>query len=192
LSVADHPLTLCQQSLCLDPLKEPEPYKAFTKKGESGVVAVFNLLQEKRSVQGVVSATDVAGLVGERFAVYSARRGFLGVISRSQTVNVRLRWHRADVYTFCPVEHGIAVLGCHRLYLLASPIHRVELGKELIVIHTHATVPLTVYSEHQVFEVRRNGEPCAWEYDRARRLLTVASRSKVSDTPATVTVSFEE
>ena len=48
-----------------------------------------------------------------------------------------------------------------------------------------------VYCEHEVFDVRCNGEPCPWEYDSERHTLTIGARRKLQPTATTYTVSFE-
>ena len=188
----DRILTPCRESLFTDPLENKTLFKTFSLRGDVGVMGVFNLVNGKGPVNGTICAAQIEGLRGNVFAVYSHRRGFLGIKERGELIRLRIRSKEADVYTFSPVVRGVAAIGCYRMLLPPGPITKIEIGDDLVVIDTCATVPLLVYSESQVFEVRRNGEACPWEYDKNRHTLTIAARSKIGSAPATFTVSFEE
>lgn len=191
LIMADRPLTLCIDSVFINPLDEKKAYKAFTFKGEHGIIAAFNLLVGKRTVHGHVVASDVEGIVGERFALFSHHNGFIKIVHRNELVAITLKPGEADVFTFAPLVNGIAVLGCYPFFLAPGPILEVNIEDDAMHISTRVASGIIIYSERQILEVRRNGRTIPWEYDSRRQTLSIDSRACISSGHAAYTITFE-
>lgn len=188
---ADKPLTLCQESLFVDPLKTKTLYKAFTYKQGVGVLAAFNLLEENHQLHGFVSASDVEGLTGESFAVFSHHKGFIGCFKLNERIDITLKWGGADVFTFAPIKNGLAVLGCYQFFLTYGPIIEVTMEEDSLHIITQIATPILIYSEREILEVRRNGHTIPWEYDEKRKILSIDSRFQSFNEHSAYSVSFE-
>lgn len=189
---ADRPLSLCQDSFFINPLEEREIYKAFTHKNNSGILAVFNIIESHRSLHGEISPSEVEGLKGEMFAVLSYHNGFLGLYNKKEFFKISLKPHQSDVFTFTPVENGVAVLGCYSFFLAPGPILEVNLEEDSMYITSLVAAPVIIYCEKQILEVRRNGTTIPWEYDERRKTLTLEARSHVHDQIAHYHVIFED
>lgn len=187
----DSPLTPCREVLFIDPLEEKQVYKAFTMKGEVGVVGVFNLAKGRRSVAGEVSPNDVEGIAGKHFAAHSHQNGFLGVMGREEKIAITLKPHQSDVITFSPVDQGVAVIGSYLFLLAPGPIQETNIVDDTMSITCQVIAPLILYCERPLLEVRCNGEVVPWELDSERNLLSINSRSAILNTPAHYHITFE-
>jgi len=188
---ADKPLTLCQESVFCNPLEERRIYKAFTFKGEYGIIGAFNLISGNRSLHGTVSPRDVEGLQGDLFALFSHHNGFIKLLEKNESVAITLKSHQSDVFTLAPVRSGIAVLGGCSFFLSPGPLLEVHIDDESIHITTIISTKLLVYCERQILEVRRNGRNIPWEYESKRHILSIDSRSPCVTGHALYTITFE-
>lgn len=188
---ADRPLTLCHESIFIDPLEEKKIFKAFTTKGEYGVVAAFNLTAGRKTLHGTVSPKDVEGLAGDLFALYSYRNGFVKLVAPDEAVDVTLKPEQSDVFTFAPVRQGIAVLGGCSFFLAPGPVHEVLIEEDSVHVTTLASTRLLMYCERQILEVRRNGRAIPWEYDSRRCTLSIDSRRCNAPGNAFYSIAFE-
>lgn len=188
---ADKPLTLCRDSIFTNPLEDRQVYKAFTHKGNAGVIAAFNLCSGRHTLHGTVSSQNVEGLKGERFAVFSHLHGFIAVVAAGEPVAITLKPRQCDVFIFAPVIDGVAVLGCHSLFLPPGPITEVVIEDDSVHISSLIAAPLLLYCERQVLEVRCNGHVLPWGHDARRHLLSLDVRSHIEEAPAIYSITFE-
>lgn len=188
---SDKPLTICQDSVFCDPIKNKKIYKAFTFKGESGVLAVFNLMEEKCTLRGFVSPKDIEGFTNGRFALLSNHKGFIGCFNAKDKIEMTLKFKGTDVLTFAPVKNGIAVLGCYSFFLTHGLITEINIEDDSMHISMLAASPLMIYCEREIFEVRRNGHAIPWEYNEKRKILCIDSRSNYIDEHSVYTITFE-
>ena len=191
LLMGDHPLTLCQNSVFTDPLKEKIAYKAFTRSGESGVVALFNLTEGQKTLSENVSPRDVPQMQGERFVAFSHRNGFLGVMRPEDQLKVTLKSKQDDIVTFSPVKEGVGIIGCYPFYLAPGPILEVVLEEEELHISSLVAAPMFLYCERQILDVKRNGHAIPWEYDSVKGTLSIDSRSHIEEVHAMYHITFE-
>lgn len=188
---ADCPLTLCEDSIFFNPLEERKIYKAYTHKGEHGIVGAFNLTKGKRTLHGKVSAHDVDGLEGDSFALFSYHNGFVKVVHSNESVAITLKPNQSDVFTFAPLHQGIAVLGCCGFFLAPGPIVEVHIEEEAMYITSLLAARLLVYCEREVLEVRRNNMTIPWDYDSKRHILSIDTRSRRTLGHVVYTITFE-
>lgn len=187
---ADHVLTLCKDSVFVDPIKEKNIYKAFTYKAEVAVLAAFNLKEDPCTLHGLIAASDVPGFERGRFALFSHQKGFVGCFLANEQVEITLKSNQVDVFTFAPVKNGIAVLGCYHFFLLRGAITEVNIEEDSIHITSLVASPIIIYCERDVLEVRRNGAPIRWDYDEKRNILCIDSRQNHLDEHSVYTVTF--
>lgn len=188
---ADRVLTLCADSVFCNPLEQKKIYKAFTYKGEHGVIGAFNLMEGKRTLHGFVSPKDVPLLKGELFALFSHHNGFVKLVTKDEAVAITLKPYQSDVLTFSPVHHGIAVLGGCSFFLAPGPILDVNLDDDSLHITSCVATRLLVYCDRQILEVRRNGKTVPWEYDSKRHTLSIDFRSQIAAGHMLYSILFE-
>ncbi|CCB92148.1 putative uncharacterized protein [Waddlia chondrophila 2032/99] len=188
---ADHPLILCSSSFFLNPLTTHALYCAFSFKGESGLLALFNFTRKKKPLQEDVSASLIEGISGDRFAVYSHTNGYLGVFEKNEEFSVAVKQNEADILTFAPVRNGVALIGCYAFYVPNGPIQEITIEQESMHISSIVTSPMLMYSEKSVMEIRRNGKVIPWDYDQEKKLLVIDSRQSQSEIPTVYTLNFE-
>jgi len=188
---ADKPLTLCQDSIFVNPIEEKHIYKAFTFKGNHGILALFNLYPGKPTLHGKASSRDIEGLQGNTFAVLSHHNGFVGIVKADEAISITLKPKQSDVLTFTPVKNGIAVLGCYSFFLTPGPITEVNIEEDSMHISSLVAAPMIIYCERQILEVRRNGTAIPWSYDFKRQTLSIDSRSHISPGHAVYSIAFE-
>jgi len=188
---SDRPLTLCEECVFQDPLKDPYIYKAFTFKGNKGIIGAFNLSEEQKTLHGTVSPSDVKGLTGKEFVAFSHHNGFVGVMEKKQKMEITLKPNQSDIITFSPIKEGVALIGCYHFLLPPGPITEMTIEEESVHVSSLVTAPMIMYCERQILEIRRNGEVIPWEYDHEKNVLTFDSRSNLIELPAMYTITFE-
>lgn len=188
---ADRPLTICEDSIFINPLEEKKIYKAYTMKGQYGLIGAFNLTAGKRTLHGRVSPKDIAGLRGSLFAVLSHHNGFVGLVKQEESIPITLKPNQSDVLTFAPVKKGIAVLGCYPFFLTPGPLQDINVQEDSLQISTLVVAPLIVYCEKRVLEVRRDDVAVPWEYDSKRKILSIDSRTHIEGVHSVCSVVFE-
>lgn len=187
----DRPLTVCEDSVFINPLQERRIYKTFTFKADHGILGIFNLSSCKKGLHGEISPEDVEGIEGEDFAIFSHHHGFLGVIKKTEKLGVTLKPSQCDVVTIVPVENGVAVLGCYAYFITRGPLFEINLDPDSLHLSSYVAAPLLVYSERLVLEVRRNGLPVPWEYDERKKILSIDSRELIQNFVSNYCITFE-
>jgi len=188
---ADRPLTLCRDSIFSNPIEEKKIYKAYTFKGDHGVVGAFNLTSGKHTLHGTISPGDVEGLQGDIFALFSHHNGFIKTLSADETTSITLKPNQSDVLIFAPIHHGIAVLGGYSFFLAPSPLLEVYVEEDSMHILSLVGTGILIYCERQILEVRRNGKTVPWDYDGNRHTLLIDSRASLIEEQALYTIAFE-
>jgi len=184
-------LLLCESSFFVNPLKSQKLYKGFTHKGEAGILALFNLTRKKKPLQEYVSASEIGGIAGDAFAVYSHANGYLGVFGKEEQFPVAVKQNEADVLTFSPIRNGVALIGCYHYFVPSGPIQETTFEEESMHITSIVTSPMLMYSEQKVMDIRRNGQPIPWDYDKEKKLLVIDSRRSQSEITTVYTINFE-
>ena len=131
------------------------------------------------------------GTTGLSVAVAGHRHGFLGTLYKKQQLSITLKPNESDIYTFAPLEKGVAVFGCYPFYLAPGPVTEVNVEEDLMVIGSLVAAPLIVYCEKEIFDVRRNGSAVPWEFDNIRKILTIEARSHIVGIPSVYTIHFD-
>jgi raffinose synthase len=123
---ADAPALPTKDVLFVDPAKAGVPLKVFNRVGAMGVVGAFNVRMDGERALGHVSATDVHGLPGRRFAVYEHFSGRLRSAHRGEHIPVSLLRQKAALFHFSPIRNGFAPIGIADKYLSGRTVLRTE------------------------------------------------------------------
>ena len=120
----DNPATPTADCICLDPTISGMPMKIQNICGDSGILALFNLDKENRSVTGEISPSDVPGLEGNEFIVYSHFTKEFKILMRNEKITVTLENNDSvGLYIIVPYENGYAEIG--RTDKFISPATRI-------------------------------------------------------------------
>lgn len=122
LVLSDRTVPLClgparptEDSLFVDPAREPALFKVFNRNpAGGGVLGVFNCGYDpatNRLVRGEARVDDVPGLAGEDFAVFGHQEGSLRRVTRAERLPVALRELEFEIHTLMPIRDGFAAIG---------------------------------------------------------------------------------
>lgn len=108
----DRPAMPTADCLTENPIVNQKPFKLHNICGQSGVMAVFNLDERERRVDGSWKVADIPELQGEEFAVYEHFSGTLQILKRNEVMKLSLK-NRDDIRLFVvvPYENGFAPIG---------------------------------------------------------------------------------
>ncbi len=166
----DMPLTLCADALYQDPLK------AYTFSHGYPLLLVDG--------PSLISPHDFPSPL-ERFALYSHKRGFLGIIDYAHPVK------EADLFSFSPLDDGIALIGHPQFKLPLAPINELHRDEETLHISSCIKAPLLLYCERPVLEIRCNGEVIPFQHDSESRLLSIDPDGTLAERSALYHIAFE-
>lgn len=190
LAKPDKALSLCNKSTFTNSSKPPSLCKAYTYKGNCGILALFHLDTSLPELIFPLSPSMVPQLKGNYFATYSYRSGFIGVFNYREIFKHSLK-KEADILSFSPEQKGVAVIGCPLLFLPFSPILSTQYMEDSIHIHSEVKAPLFISCSRQVLEARCEDRVIPFDYDEKKQLLTLDSGRTLSEEKCFYTVRFE-
>ncbi len=130
----DNPAVPCIDCITEDPTQSGNPFKLMNTANGSGIMAVFNLDSQNRSVVGKLSPSDIDGLEGEEFAVYEHFSGELKILSREESFELELKnIDEFKLYVVCPITDGFAAIGRIDKFISPATVKAVR-GKEIELV----------------------------------------------------------
>ena len=135
-----------------EPAKENVPIKIFNSNKHGYVLGAFNCSYKKDEnvqVKGKGSVSDVYQIKGEKFAVYSSKKGFMGIYDENMEWNIVLGEFEAEIFTICPIENGYAVIGMTEKYNPMGFVSNVELKDGTVYIEMLEKGELLIYMENE-------------------------------------------
>lgn len=111
--------------------------KAWSTCKESGMLAVFNILKNPKTVSDSIKPSDVEYIKGDKFLVYEYFGKDACVLSRDESIAVEIPEYDARLYSVSPYKNGIAVVGCTDKYVPYAVIEN--------EIHTDTSDIYTLY-----------------------------------------------
>lgn len=99
-------------SLFENPTESKKPFKVQNVANGCGILAVFNLNIENKSVSGEISVKDVEGLNGDEFGFYENLSGELKIVKADEKIKVELN-NNDDfkLYIIVPLKNGNGFIG---------------------------------------------------------------------------------
>lgn len=191
LAHADDFLTLSEDSLFVDPLQENKIYKAYLNKKFQGVLWVGNLTKESRGIAGYVTPSDVDGIGGDLFCVYSFKNHFVGTMRKDEKIKCRLKPGYSDIWTFSKIVDGIAVIGMPHFFLMSASIKSINLDDNFLHLSSSIYAPILIYSERKILEVRCDAHVIPWDYDSDKKLLMIDDGAEIVERLSEFTIYFE-
>jgi raffinose synthase len=170
---ADLPGRPTRDCLFHDPTREPVLLKIFNRNGDAGVVGAFNARyaadegeEAAAAITGAVRPGDVAGLTGERFAVYAHHAGELRVLNRDEAWEIALPPLACEVFTVVPIVQGVAPIGLVERFNSAGAVTETSVDEH----GTHAIVlrgggRFVAWCERPPAQITVNDEPVPFTFD---------------------------
>lgn len=100
---------------------------------QDGMVGVFNARYDAEReivVTGDARPSDVEGIEGERFAVYTHFAGTVEVMNREERRAVSLKPLECELFTFVAIRDGVAPIGLADMFQSARSVSRPRLLKD--------------------------------------------------------------
>lgn len=161
IAVCDYSAKPTADCLVTDPTKGDRVMKIFNRIGETGVVAVYNITADNKTVCGTVSAADARMTEGDvAYFEYFSRE--CGVLRKGEQLDVNLE-NNDDfrLYTLVPLKDGKAVFGRIDKYVSRSAVTAENDGEISLYeggeIGLYSEVPVKAFSAGKPLEVTENG-----------------------------------
>ena len=157
-----------------DPTREDVLLKIFNTNACSGVVGVFNARYgengaELPPIEGALRPSDVAGIEGERFAVYAHNAEEMRVLDLDGEWPLSLSPLEFEVFTISPIQDSIAPIGLTDMYNSGG----VVTGRKGNCFSVKAGGRFTALCEVKPTEVALNEQPVAYSWDSETGLMSV-------------------
>ena len=98
--------------------------KAWNYAGEHGILAVFNVTKSGKRLSGTISATDVPKLKEERYLLYDRNADAALLLPAEKAYMVELENMDCGLFSFSPLQNGLAVLGILEKYISCKAIRK--------------------------------------------------------------------
>jgi raffinose synthase len=165
---ADKPLLPTED--CLFQIQDAKPFKAFSFKGNVGLLGSWNCA-DSDSVHGSIKAADVHGIVGENFVLYEYFNKEIKLVKRDEEIPLSLKRFGCKLFYLVPVSFGKAVFGLINKYNAPASILDSKITEDKISAMVYEAGIFAAYSEYRPVHVKVNGIEC--DYELNNRLLTV-------------------
>ncbi|MBC7745587.1 MAG: alpha-galactosidase [Flavobacterium sp.] len=148
---------------CLFQVQEPRLFKAYSKVGNKGLLALYNAA-DADEVTGSFKAADVNGLKGNEFALYEYFSGKLRLAKYDESFNVSLPRMGYQLAYVIPIKNGFAPFGIIDKYNApATIISDKWIGKKAEVI-LYEGGNFKAYSSKSPITILVNGKSQKYAY----------------------------
>ena len=148
---------------CLFQVQDPKPFKAFSRSGKIGLIAVWNVA-DTDSVAGTFKPSDVHGIKGKRFFVYEFFSKSCLVAGRNQAIPVKLGRFGYKLYYISPIVDGFAPVGLIDKYNAPGTIDGWKRNGNIVTVRIGESGPFAAYSASRPRLVRVNGSNVRFDY----------------------------
>lgn len=168
-----------------DPRSEEVLLKVYNQNAGIGTLALFNCHSDDRteereellfsSVTDKIRSSDTYQLPGEEHVFYGHSAGLLGVLEKTEAIEVDLAPMKSEIVTVSPIQNGVAPIGLKDKYASAAAIDSTEwLSAERLRVQLKDGGAFLAYSEGEPKRVLCDGEAIAFTWQEATRLLEVS------------------
>lgn len=126
------PARVCESCMFDDPIQNKTPLKIFNRNRAGYVLAAFSCYYDREDnavSKGDLALKDIYKLPAGQYAVYSWRRGYLGIFDENASFEVSLKRFEGDIFTVMPVKEGFAAIGMTEKYNPAGFIAKVACSR---------------------------------------------------------------
>lgn len=147
--------------------------KIFNMNKYSGVVGVFDCSSEAK--RGTVSASDIVGLNGDSFCVYSVKKRIIATASANESIEVSVGDEGYELAHFIPIVNGIAPIGLTDKFNCPAAITALEYFDGGCRIELSDGGEIGIYCKTKPEQAALNGKPIDFEYSDESGLLKINS-----------------
>jgi hypothetical protein len=147
--------------------------KIFNMNKYSGVVGVFDCSSEAK--RGTVSASDIVGLNGDSFCVYSVKKRSIATASANESIEVSVGDEGYELAHFIPIVNGIAPIGLTDKFNCPAAITALEYFDGGCRIELSDGGEIGIYCKTKPEQVALNGKSIDFEYSDESGLLKINS-----------------
>ncbi|NUK30251.1 alpha-galactosidase [Parageobacillus sp. VR-IP] len=131
---ADQPGLPTEDCLFVNVNEEKVPLKVWNRVNENGIIVAFNINVRGERVKGVVSPSDVPGLIGQKFIVFDYFNQQVNILNATQKLDLVLEEEDVALFIICPLDGEIIPLGLLNKYLTTKTIlEKIIMDKKMIV-----------------------------------------------------------
>lgn len=158
-----------------DCTKEDQLLKIFNRNHHGYVVGLFNARyrpDEKGSIAGALSPSDVHGVKGNQFAVYLHNAGSLQLMKQVDRMDITLDDGTAEVATVMPLKHGAAVIGLLDKFNAGGAVSALTITRKSLRFTLQDGGQVGAYVASKPSTVTADESPVAHEWDQGTGLLS--------------------
>ena len=148
---------------CLFQVQDPRPFKAFSRDGNIGVLAIWNVA-DTDMVSGEFKPSDVYGISGEDFLVYNYFSKTHIVVRKDQAIPVKLGRLGYELYFVSPIKDGFAPIGLVDKYNAPGTIDSYRRRGNIVTIRVGESGPFAAYSSRRPESVKVNSSVVPFDY----------------------------
>ncbi|HTO93952.1 MAG TPA: Sip1-related alpha-galactosidase [Bacteroidota bacterium] len=178
---ADDPLLPCED--CLFQVQDGRPFKAFSRVGGTGLLALFNCA-DAESVAGAFSPRDVHGIRGGRFALYEHFSGNLTFAGPGDETRVTLGRLGYRLYSVIPLEGGKGIVGLTGKYNSPATVRDARIAEAAVTFTLCEGGAFAACAPKRPASVSVNGKSIPFGY----RDGLITATAPAGDAPWTTTV----
>lgn len=130
---------------CLFGTPVGEPFRIFNRTKHGDVLAAFGTAECKWETQ--LALSEINGLEKGTYAVYSSRKGFIGIMTESDCVGCDLKARNAEIFTVVKVQDGCAVLGMVEKLNPSAYIKEISVLENSVCVMAAEVGKIGVYTE---------------------------------------------
>ncbi len=145
------------QSIFEDPYVSGKPFVAFARSGDSGVLGAWNVDRKYHPVTAELSASDIYGIKGDRFAIYDYFSGKVSALGRTEKFTVKMGIWDVRLYSVVPIQDGFAPIGLINKYISPATIGAVKREPGKVSVELNDAGTFAAYSEQKPKQVKLNG-----------------------------------
>ncbi|TCP29458.1 raffinose synthase Sip1-like protein [Scopulibacillus darangshiensis] len=159
----DRPGMPTKDCLMQDPISSSIPLKIWNRKGDTGVIATFNISEAGSSVHGAINPQDIPGLDGEDFILYDVLQKTYETVKKDETKDISLEKDDAAIYLVVPADEVVNPLGLiNKLIPSDSILEKRQNGQTLSLLIKEGG-SFAFVSMAKVSQVWVNGRPVETE-----------------------------
>ena len=126
LLMCDNAALPTKDCLYTDCTKEEAPLKIFNHAGDVGVLALFNINAEEKTVKGTASICDIEGLDSDQYIAYGYFSKKFYKADKDTKIEVNLEKNACEIFNFYPVKDGKVYRGDLTKYISGASSKKAE------------------------------------------------------------------
>jgi raffinose synthase len=123
--------------------------RVFNRNRYGYVLAAFNC-SEKTEISEKIFLNEIENLPEKVYAVYSTKKGFLGIKNSLDFVETSLKGYEGEIFQLAPVNKGIAVLGLIDKFNSIGFIVNINYANNEISVETMEKGNILIYSDKEI------------------------------------------